>query len=374
MRITNVPGTTRSTGLRPPEPSAARWSVLPLLLIMATSPHASAQTGAGRILFQSERDGEGGLFGMDADGSNQTRLTSGNDGRHVWSPDACKIVFRRGLTDIYVMDADGSNQTLVVRTGGDDPQGDFRSYFSADGSRILFHARGMGSQYKDLFVVNVDGSDLVNLTNNTQPDYGPSWSPDGSKILFESSREPSGIYVMNAEGTAVRRLAAGRAPTWSPDGSKIAFVTAAGDHSDIVVMNADGTEVTVLTDGSGFVYRHSWSPDGSLIAFETISESDGDVLLELMNADGTNRTKLADQVMFVLSGEAPVSWSPDGSTVVFTRMPVPLSEMASEMAKGGLSLDIYAVDADGSDLTRLTTGGMNMLPAWSPTARCEKGS
>ena len=359
MRIMNVPGTTRSTGLRPPQPSAARWCALPLLLIMATSPHASAQTGAGRILFLGEIDidREPGIFVMDADGSNQTRLTSG-DAAAVWSPNGCQIVFRRG-SGIYVMDADGSHQALVTRMHGTIAESDSRSYFSPDGSRILFRGIGTDSGSPDLFIVNVDGSNLINLTNNTAwfpSDWAPYWSPDGSKILFASSREPRGIYVMNADGADAQRLWAGDDPAWSPDGSKIAFLS----DFDIVVMNADGTNLTPLTDGSRMSMRFSWSPDGSRIAFETVGD-DEKRLLEVMNADGTERSILADQVWFTMGPAPPVSWSPNGSRIVFTRMQE-------------LRLDIYAVDADGSNLTRLTTGGMSAGPAWSPTARCETGS
>jgi len=333
---------------------------------MAASPAASAQTAAGRIVFLSMRDGESGLFVMEADGSDQTRLASGDVVAAVWSPDGCKIMFRPGLGEIHVMSADGADRTVVVpRTGGGDPQSDFRSYFSPDGELILFQARDLDSGMRDIFVANADGSNPINLTNNTgaSMDWRPSWSPDGSKILFESRRQPRGIYVMNADGTAPRRLAAGDSPTWAPDGSRITFVSADRGHSDIVVMNADGTNVTPLTDGSGYARRFSWSPDGSRIAFESLDD-DG-VLLEVMNADGTNRTKIADQLMFTMGGSLPVSWSPDGSRIAFTRM------------AGGaeaLSLDIYTVRADGSDLTRLTTGGMSVEPAWSPTSSCKAGS
>ena len=345
-----------------------------LALVMAASPAASAQTAAGRIVFLSSmRDGESGLFVMEADGSNQTRLTSGEILAPVWSPDGCKIVFRQWLGEIDVINADGSDQTVVVpRTGVGDPGSHFRSHFSPDGARILFRGRGLSSRNRDFFVVDADGSNPVNLTNNTgvDMDWEPSWSPDGTTILFASRRAPRGIYIMNADGTGRRRLSSGNSPVWSPDGSKIAFRLLEGRHSNIVVMDPDGTNVTPLTDGSGNAWTLSWSPDGSRIAFATVSD-DG-VLLEVMNADGTNRTKLADQVMFVMQRALPVSWSPDGSRVVFTRMSVPLSEMA----RGGqeLSLDIYAVDADGSDLTRLTTGGMSVEPAWSPTSSCKAGS
>jgi Tol biopolymer transport system component len=214
------------TRFQTPEPSAPLWSVFLLALVMAVSPAASAQTAAGRIVFLSMRDGEFGLFVMEADGSDQTRLTSGDIVAPVWSPDGCKIVFRQGLGEIDVINADGSDQTVVVpRTGGGDPQSDFRSHFSPDGARILFHARGLSSRNRDFFVVDADGSNPVNLTNNTQvdADWLPSWSPDGTTILFASRRAPRGIYIMNADGTGRRRLSSGNRPVWSPDGSKIAL-------------------------------------------------------------------------------------------------------------------------------------------------------
>jgi TolB protein len=296
---------------------------------------------------------------MEADGSNQTRLTTGNDGAPVWSPDGCRIVFRRGLGEIHVMDRDGAHQTLVARTSGDNPEFDLRSYFSPDGSRILLHSSGLGSQHRNLFVVNADGSGLVNLTNKTGRTTAswPSWSPDGSQILFESRRE---VYIMHANGTGVRRLSAGASPAWSPDGTKIGFIAAEPGNREIVVMNADGTNVTPLTDGPRMVMRFSWSPDGSRIAFETVGPNDVS-LLEVLNADGAERRTLAGEVWFVMRGARPVSWSSDGSRIVFTRT-------------GAHGVDIHVVDADATNLTRLTNGGVSYEPAWSPTASCHQGS
>ncbi len=95
-----------------------------------------------------------------------------------------------------------------------------------------------------------------------------------------------------------------------------------------------------------------------------------------MDADGTNRTKLSDQLMLFMAGETDVlSWSPDGSRVAFTRTDVPLKELG-RLKEGGrttVNIDIYTVDADGSNLRRLTTTGRNLWPTWSPTPRCERG-
>ena len=324
--------------------SVARWALL-LLVIVATSEATWAQSGPGQIVFVSYGDGDPGLFTMDADGSNQTRLTTGwKDGFPAWSPDGCRIAFKRYFS-IFVMDADGSHQKLVCDVPRGNPAGLRRESLTPDGWRIFFEHGGIDTHCSD---------------------FRDRWSPDGSKFLGEDGRH--GILVSGADGRASTRLASGHSPAWSPDGSKIAFVSSEKENPGVVVMNADGTNVTRLTDGYVGA-RPSWSPDGSKIAFETIGE--GGISLEVMDADGTNRIKLADQLLFDMLDQYPVSWSPDGSRIVFTRDGIPLFESSERDVD--ISLDIYTVNADGSNLTRLTTGGRSLDPVWSPTARCESG-
>jgi len=100
----------------------------------------------------------------------------------------------------------------------------------------------------------------------------PAWSPNGTKIAFQSSRDGNPeIYVMNADGSNSTRLTENRAndefPVWSPDGSKIAFISNRDGQQDIYIMNADGSNVTRLTDNSIREISLSWSPDGTKIAF-----------------------------------------------------------------------------------------------------------
>jgi Tol biopolymer transport system component len=344
-------------------------SALPLVLFMATA-HAGAQTRAGRILFQALAEKEGGLSIMDADGSNQKRLVP-NGHAGTWSRDGCKILFSRGGSkdaSIYVIDADGSNQKLVAHDVSTPPDGaEMRAYFSPDGRRIVFV-----SASNEIMVVNSDGSDARKLTNGGYS-YEPSWSADGSKIHFFAI---GGGRVVNADGTNLHAIRVGGPQAdaqWSPDGKRIAFVSVNQGGSNIAIMNADGTNVRVLTSGSVRPLLPSWSPDGSKIVWQSFRNDD--ISIDVINADGSHRVTVADHVLFEMTGAIPPSWSPDGSRIAFTRMPFSVKEL---MAKGrdayvNVKFDIYVVNADGSHLAALTTTGKALHPTWSPTPYCRTG-
>lgn len=102
-------------------------------------------------------------------------------------------------------------------------------------------------------MINADGSDAKNLTENQGQNTYPAWSRDGKKIAFTSTRDgSSAIYVMDADGKNVKQLTNGesedRAPAWSPDGKKIAFCRHLGNNWEIFVMDADGSNQVNLTD------------------------------------------------------------------------------------------------------------------------------
>ncbi len=314
-----------------------RWdSYIPGALAIANSLSDLRDTdivflkAGSQIAFVSDRDGNPEIYVMDADGSNQRRLTtdSADDRVPAWSPDGTKIAFssrRDGNWEIYVMNADGTGQTRLTT---DDA-----------------------------------------LTTDDVWDSWPAWSPDGTKIAFCTFRDVSwpwwDIYVMNADGTGQTRLTANGVdnafPVWSPDGLKIAFTSDPEGNDDIYVMNADGTGRTRLTTASGFDFFAAWSPDGSKIAFTSSRDStkpDNNSAIYVMNADGTGQTRLT-----TVSGDdwAPVwslawspAWSPDGLKIAF------------DSARDG-NWEIYVMNADGTGQTRLTTNGAeDSDPAWSP--------
>ncbi|HEY0099286.1 MAG TPA: hypothetical protein VGB76_10085, partial [Pyrinomonadaceae bacterium] len=150
--------------------------------------------------------------------------------------------------------------------------------------------------------MNSDGSGLVNLTNHQAGDYEPAFSPDGSRIVFNSTRDGGDgeIYVMNADGTNQTRLTTngGTSPSFSPDGTKITFTTASssGNGNAVALMNADGTNPVALTNNAASDEEPAFSPDGAKIVFT--SARDGNSEIYVMNTEGSSPARLTSNAGF----------------------------------------------------------------------------
>jgi Tol biopolymer transport system component/serine/threonine protein kinase len=222
------------------------------------------------------------------------------------------------------------------------------------GRRITFTSDRNGNF--EIYLINNDGSELLQLTDNPATDGDPEWSPDGSKILFASERDGNfEVYVMNADGSEQARLtendARDWAPTWSPDGSQIAFASDRNGNFDIFVMNADGSDVVQLTTSTLLETFPSWSPNGQRIAFEaTVIEGVNNIFT--MNPDGSNIRRVTE----TNARDGSPAWSPDGNRIVF--------QSTRDNNDGP---EIYVMNADGTEQTRLTTSPRpDQYPAWSP--------
>ena len=203
-----------------------------------------------------------------ASGRGAIRLTSdpGADLQPSWSPDGEKIVFasdRAGNREIYVMNRDGSNAERLT----DNPALDYLPAFSPDGKRIAFVSTRSGNA--DIYVMNADGTSAIRLTSNSADESDPAWSPDGSRIAFSRGGH---IYLMNGDGTAELKLTSigvNSEPAWSPDGKTIAFLSEGRTaYKAVYLMNADGSNVRRILGVGYDTSSPDWSPDGRSIAFD----------------------------------------------------------------------------------------------------------
>ena len=230
-------------------------------------------------------------------------------------------------------------------------------------SRIVFASNRDGDW--DIYSMDVNGENLLQLTNHRTSDEYPAWSPDGRRIAFNSNRGLSpDLYAMDSDGkNAIRLTRDGRSksrPSWSPDGARIAYSSFRLDvgNSEIYVMDADGNNEINLTNHKWHDVKPSWSLDGREMAFESFRTGafNDPTHIFVMNADGTERRNLTADTHLRFNS-AP-SWSPDGHRIVFS-------------SKFNLTGDdIFVITADGKELEQLTDGpGTSGLPVYSPDGR-----
>ncbi len=231
---------------------------------------------------------------------------------------------------------------------------------SPDGTRIAFSS--VRDWNREIYVMDADGGNPVNLTRDDAYDSGPAWSPDGQRIAFERSggggRGPQ-IFVMNADGSGVERLthepeaAWGVSPAWSPDGSSIACTCGQGADEGIFIMDPAGGGMRLVSPEGQFAGQPSWSPDGAWIAYVVPDLDKVDVShLWVMAADGSGARQLTSAEAW---DESP-TWSPDGTRIAFARR----SEQEPRF-------DIYIVPVEGGAEERVTDDpDDDMDPNWTP--------
>jgi Tol biopolymer transport system component len=260
-----------------------------------TQPPAAAPTTAptatvgqpglgdgGRIAVALKNGSNAGIITVNADGSDQRQLTDGS------AFDACPdigsggalIAFcsnRSGVFEIWLMDAAGAHQRQLTKLGGDSTFPDI----SPDGRRIVFCGSTGSADDHDIWVVNADGTGLAQLTNTVgNDDCDPVWSPDGSKITFDSNRGGSAqLWVMDATGAGAHQVTTGPSagaelPDWSPDGQHLAY----DQGGSVWVMDAAASDPKRLTQAPGSDYGPAWSPKGNEVVYRHLDASNNGTL------------------------------------------------------------------------------------------------
>lgn len=272
---------------------------------------------SGWIVFSSDRTGKNQIYAMDRNGGNMRQLTT-NDGPNedgAAASDQQQIVFTHLFSinngDIFEMTIGDTPKRLTNGTINWGPS------WAPDGSRIVFYSLRDGG--KQIYVMNADGSNQHRISSadcagNTD-DWSPAWSRDGAWIAYESiphkKCEGGGaadIFISDPNGGGKRNVtrSAGiddESPNWSPDG-RIVFTSTRNGNYDIFVINTDGSGLQQLTGGAEDDDYPAWSPDGSTILFQR--RQNGNWEIYAMNADGSNVLNLTNNS----ANDTYVEWVP----------------------------------------------------------------
>lgn len=328
------------------------------------------------LVFLSTRDGaldEMGrpmrdIYRISTDGTGAENLT-----RHPafvysdlsLSPDGSRMVFAssRSGCDVWVMDVDGSDPRQLTNRGTDREDGcNARTRWSPDGAHIAFTSNRDGELH--VYLMDPDGGDVRKLTGEMEAAELTGvdvlgWSPAG-EVVFQTSRYVDGewirrVYGADADGTGARPLfdPGDVTPAWSPDGTRVAFIRESDGVRRLHMMNADGTGERPLTGHAGHdrlpghwgapstvgADYDPWSPDGAHLAFER--DADGEWGIYLLDADGSNLRRLTTR-----PGDQFNGWSPDGEWIAFTRA-------VNTSSAAALTTDVFIIRADGTGLVNV---------------------
>lgn len=230
-----------------------------------------------KIAFMSNRvtagnlEGDYEIFVMGADGSHPVQLTFNglDDERPAWSPDGSRIAFSRDFdpiegqidNDLFTMNADGTNERRLTNSPTVQDQ---EPNWSANGRTIAFVSDRDGDY--EVFTMRPNGSNVLQLTFNDAQEFSPNWSPDSRMLVFASG---GSIFTIRADGTRQRNLtdhAGDGWPAWAPDGRKIAFTSFRNatdedpDNAEIYTMDADGSNQVNRTENPAFDFQPDWQP------------------------------------------------------------------------------------------------------------------
>ncbi|MFP3855037.1 MAG: protein kinase domain-containing protein [Anaerolineales bacterium] len=342
----------------PPE-KRRRWPIYAVLAVAAVAILAGA-------LFALPGEGLGGLFGGGVDrptnsvspepeateisavnttattdpeltsqdpSTNQPEPTDPASGQPTPTPQGGgvgQIAFasnRDGLPQIYLMNVDGTDISPLTQMA----DGACQPAWSPDGSKIAFTSpcRTSQNQYPgaSVWVINSDGSGLKPLSSAPGGDFDPDWSPDGDRIAFSSLENgwPQ-VFVMQADGSGRTLLSQGSGhesdPSWSPSGDQLIFISTRSGVAEVWVMTADGSDAKRFSRSAGRDnHRPGWSPDGTLVTFDQEISGVRRLVVLQYKEGGSPEVRICPEGPLSEQPMAEPDWSPDGRWLVFETWP-----------------------------------------------------
>ena len=275
-----------------------------------------------------------------------------------------KIVFSRQESqddwNLWLMDLDGSNQTRILNSG----YRDYDPHFRADGTKIVFTRLINGAPpVQGIYIVNPDGTGLMNITSEVGEEVSmPKWSWTGNQIVFCKTVgiNDKDIYTMNVDGSNKKAVITGATndewPAFSPNGLNIAFQRFIGpisnQKSKICLFSISKGTTTDLTDGSTLDEMPTFSPDGKYLLFKRGTLSPEICRLKIDGGTLENMTNNSDM------DDAP-AYSYDGTKIAWMQSTI-----------GMTSAEIWTMNNDGSDKKQLTENSVaDINPSFSPTSQ-----
>ncbi len=312
---------------------------------------------SAQIAFMSDRDGNWEVFLIDRDGANLQNLTNdpSDDGLPIHSPGQDNLAFAsdRGGSglDLFLVGLDGSDMMNLTQTPD---VNELPIAWSPNGERLVYFSDQNGPT--EIFLSQTTSEGLLNLSERDRAQSFDDWSPKADRFVLTASTD-AGILLLvtDRSGERPQALTDGSFPAgggqWSPDGQKIAFMAIAPGSSaiDVHIVDAAGGESVNLTQSSSSDRFPRWSPDGSRIAF--VSDRDGNSEIYAMAADGSNLTNLTNNPADE-SIQGDFAWSPDGTQILF-------------VTNRDGNVEVYVMDADGTNPLNLTNSpGTDFSGIW----------
>ncbi|MCC6220981.1 MAG: PD40 domain-containing protein [Deltaproteobacteria bacterium] len=256
-----------------------------------------------------------------------------------------------GKSDIYVLDFQKLAASPVIETSGNDTY----PSWSPDGTEILYESDESGNL--EIYIARSDGSNVRNLTRNPATDKNPHWSPDGKRIVFTSSRLGKGenLFIMNTDGTQPLAITnnsnRNSVPKWSPRGNEVIYSTDSyWPGWDIVLYEIEGKRSMRMTNGYNSFCRADWHPNGGKFVFSYGSGKDIDLWIQTKGGAPEQLTSLAGR-------EYDAVWDNDGKRIFFV----------SESKPGASDYHLFLIDVETKLVSQITSGTMAIrYPSWTP--------